>query len=334
MKALIDYIGVLGCGTVVPASGIYINELPGITLKGIDSIANSEQVTWLSVWSDIQKRAARRFENSVQKLFAVRYKIEKLKLNHCLNNSDYSVDLINFNDPFWRGFSIKIEPCNGSQSPMQSIFISTLRLYNSIHESTTIAVFDMATGDRLFEKTINTDAEVWTIIDVNQEFYSPWIFIAYDSSTVSSYDLEIAESDSINACPCLTTPTFNVIVSGQESYDLESPTIVEAGTNSFGLTGCFSILCSFSNIVAANKNLFADAWMNLLGAELMIERMYSERLNSYTTIGKKQAEELRDHFELQFEDSLKDTVKGIQLDDDDCCFSCETGGIEQVKSVM
>ena len=66
----------------------------------------------------------------------------------------------------------------------------------------------------------------------------------------------------------------------------------------------------------------------------MIERIYSERLNSYTTIGKKQAEELRDHFELQFESSLNDTIEGIQLEDDDCCFTCENGGIQQLKSVM
>ena len=267
MKALIDYIGVMGCGTEVPASGIYINQLPGITLKGIDSIANSEQVTWLNVWADVQKRAARRFENAVQKAFASRYKIDKLKRNHCLNSSDYETDLVNYNDVLWRGFAIKIEPRNGQSSPMQSIFISKLKMYNSVEGTTRIGVFDMNTSDQLLLKeSILLPCDKWTDIEINQEFHSNWIYVAYDSSNVSSYNLTVAETDSIHSCPCIITSTYDVIITGQESYDLDSPTIVEAGVNSFGLTGCFSILCSYSNVVSSNKNLFADAWINLLGA--------------------------------------------------------------------
>lgn len=64
ITCLIGYIGFQACGGIyeAPASGLYINSLPGISLESIDKIADSEQVTYLGVWGDAQTEAAIRFK--------------------------------------------------------------------------------------------------------------------------------------------------------------------------------------------------------------------------------------------------------------------------------
>ena len=43
MNCLTDYIGLRGCTDSDPISGLYINDLAGISLKSIDAIADNEQ---------------------------------------------------------------------------------------------------------------------------------------------------------------------------------------------------------------------------------------------------------------------------------------------------
>lgn len=333
MECLIDYIGVLGCGTSLPLSGLYINQLPGITLKSIDSIANDEQVTWVKVWEDVQQRAARRFNTSVNRLMAKKYKLNTLNKSHCLNSTEYETEIIE-DENKWKGFTIKLDEINSNSiSAFQTIFIQNVKLYSSTTDSSLIKVYDMNTNEVLFESESKPMTIGWNIININKQFFSNWIFVAYNASTIKSYDLIVSE-DASEPCPCIICDTCTVSVSGAESEDIENPTNITSGTNSFGLTGCFNVSCSFNSLVCKNKNIFSNAWMNLLGAELMVERIYSERLNRYTTAGKKEAQELLDYFNTEFEDRLKESVAGILLDDNDCCFVCETGGVQQVNSRM
>lgn len=59
MNCLKDYVGIRGYDAA-PESGQFINQLPGISLKSIQMLANSEQVTFVAVWDDVQERAWRR----------------------------------------------------------------------------------------------------------------------------------------------------------------------------------------------------------------------------------------------------------------------------------
>lgn len=68
MQCFIDHIGLSYCDRGVydvPASGIYLNSLPGISIESIDKIADSDQVTYLSVWDDVQKFALAQFRLDV-----------------------------------------------------------------------------------------------------------------------------------------------------------------------------------------------------------------------------------------------------------------------------
>jgi hypothetical protein len=79
LSCLIDHIGIRGCDDLpVPASGLYINSLPGISLKMMDQIADEEQVDFLGVWTDVQTRAIKRFRNEINAVFGKRYHLKTM----------------------------------------------------------------------------------------------------------------------------------------------------------------------------------------------------------------------------------------------------------------
>lgn len=76
MQCFINHIGLSYCAGGVydtPASGIFLNSLPGISIENIDKIADSEQVTYIGVWNDVQGFALAQFRldviNEMRKCF-------------------------------------------------------------------------------------------------------------------------------------------------------------------------------------------------------------------------------------------------------------------------
>ena len=67
MECFIDYIGLSACAGVYesPASGIYINSLPGMSLESIDKTADQEQINYRGVWDDVQSNANAQFRTDI-----------------------------------------------------------------------------------------------------------------------------------------------------------------------------------------------------------------------------------------------------------------------------
>lgn len=71
-------------------------------------------------------------------------------------------------------------------------------------------------------------------------------------------------------------------------------------------------------LICENKDLLAVALQYLMGAEMMIERTTSSRINKYTTIDKITAQRSRLEFEEQFYSELHVAILGIDIDNSDC----------------
>jgi hypothetical protein len=88
------------------------------------------------------------------------------------------------------------------------------------------------------------------------------------------------------------------------------------------LNNCFKLNrdCDYTTMICANRDILVQAWKYLLGVHLMLFRLHSDRLNRYTTVDKKQAAELKDYFQLEYEKALK---QGVSLmDTTECCMEC------------
>lgn len=88
------------------------------------------------------------------------------------------------------------------------------------------------------------------------------------------------------------------------------------------VTKCYRITrtCDYEDFICDNLELLANAWRYLLGNQLMIYRIFSSRLNRFTTIDLDQAKELRDYYQGEYQQALSQAVKLIDFST--CCMEC------------
>lgn len=95
------------------------------------------------------------------------------------------------------------------------------------------------------------------------------------------------------------------------------------------ITKCYQIqpYCDYEEIICSNKQVLGNAWRYLLGNQLMLFRLYTSRLNRFTTVDLNQAAELRDLYQVEYDRSLAQAVKLIDVSS--CCLECG-GNPEQI----
>lgn len=96
------------------------------------------------------------------------------------------------------------------------------------------------------------------------------------------------------------------------------------------LMKCFKIqpYCDYEALICGNKKILSVAWRYLLGNQLMQYRLYTARLNYFTTTTLDDAAKLRDMYQVEYEGALCKAVKLIDVRS--CCLEC--GGNPEVVS--
>lgn len=84
--------------------------------------------------------------------------------------------------------------------------------------------------------------------------------------------------------------------------------------------------CDYEDLICNNKARLLNPWRYLLGNQLMQFRLYSTRLNRFTTVDLESAEKLLNFYQVEYEKALASAVKLI--DTGDCCLQC--GGNPEV----
>jgi hypothetical protein len=321
-----DWIGIKWKNGEIPGSGVYINQLPGVSLKSIDYLANAEQVDFLGVWDDVQVRSLKRLQTHVVNYFAKRYQLkpvnESLLLPEYFTNGAQNTAA----GANYRGFTFDL---GWYGSPLASIHIESLRLYSTAAVSDLeIKVFNYTdSGSAVVADTLTQDVVVgWNDITVQKDYPYHKILVGYDATQIESVYMPLS---GVLAGPWYNTffywgppqSPYQGILRGAQTDKPYGNT--QEGSNLYGLSGKVSVTCAYDSILCANKKVFTNCLWYLLGAELMFERVYSDRLNRYTTIDAKKAADLRKEFEGIFQEEMKATFDGIELTTWDGCLTCE-----------
>lgn len=317
MQCLIDYIGLLGCdNSVTPASGIYINSLQGINLKSLQAIANHEQVTYKNAWDDIQLRASKMFELDITSELSNKFKLLPLQRSIDLNTKISAT--AEAASAKYKGVAIDIRPTGSTSdwkaSALASIYVQQYKVYSTAALATTIKVFDVERQTQLYTKAATLSIG-WNTIEINTQFNSEYIFLCYDATFIPSASKPI---------PTNTNYGYGIqsyLRGGYSDIPFTSASLT-TGTDAYGSSVIYSVRCSFQNLVCNNKDLFTPAWWYLLGVETMVTRITSDEISSFTTVGIKRAEELREHFNSLYQQSKKQVIDGITLDQADPCIEC------------
>lgn len=333
MECLRDYIGNRWCGATAPPSGLYIQDLEGISLKSITSLADAQQANFTGVYADIQTRALLRLGDDFKALMGRRKKIRNVIDTISLPASNINVDSTDI-DSYTADdhVGIKVSIDYGidekyTASPLAGIYVQNLWVYlpgSVTGDTVTVRIRDLDNAtlpaDWLWETTI-TAADGWNKVEVNQTFTndifdkSRNLFCGYyvttDNGTVPPVYYTIPDTHNDGTCCEMR------IVGAKLADDL---TLTESD-QSWGVAATIAVRCSWDSFVCSNKDLFRRPLLYALGVETMREQMYSERLNEFTTIRANKAAELLEKFTADYNAALAATVEGIDVDCD-CCVEC------------
>jgi hypothetical protein len=328
LNCLVDHIGIEGCGGDVPVSGLYINRLPGIELKALDKIASQDQANFQGVWEDIQERSVRRFRNEAIKMFKKRYKLKTITQSVDVERKiDTATTTASATE--YRGYTLELNRENDEYvaSNLQSQYIQTLPIYLSGAVNTTVKIYDLDTETQLFSLAV-TGVQGWNIVRIDETFTARRIYVAYDATTVTSVEQDITKlrqavlyGNDGNSCLCYSYSNLNIEIRGASSMIADKFNITY-GNDTFGLSGLFSVLCSFDALICNNLQVFETPLWYLEAAEFCFERQFTSRLNEYTAFDKSKAKELREEYEKRFIDELETVIDGINLDLKDSCLEC------------
>jgi hypothetical protein len=331
MECLIDYIGVRYTQTsslpapLTPESGLFINDLPGITVAQLSDINNSDQTTFLDLWAAIQRRSARIFETTFTNAMSKKFRLKKITEAFKLSES---VDATKTYPPAAGELRGIYMDCFVDKSAFHHIPISTVRLY--LDPSVTVpATIDLCIYEVHDDKLtlldtfpINATATGWNSVTINKKYHdSRTLFIAYDASTITSASIPL---DSYDLNPYLygdLAQFFSHIFIHGAHYSEGHFTDTDE-TETYGLTATLGLQCSFDTLVCNYKQNLAVAWWYLLGSELMKERIYTDRVNRYTTVDLDKARELNARFYADYMNELLTFVDSIDLQRD-WCIDCD-----------
>lgn len=320
MNCLWDYIGIKGCGTQTPQSGMFINQLPGLTLERIDKIAEKEQINFVGVWNDVRTRAWIRLEKDLRLQLRTKYKLSSIKSYEVAKPVIDTNTLIDAAEKY-RGVVIDLGIRPGT---FLTISIDSISITLTANVETLPIKFFDADGNLLDTITFSNAVAGKNIISVNRKYFTTRLFIAIDATQINlysaSFPAEVLSScyDVIcNACGESCDPS----IYGAEA-DLTAPgNLTNSGVLGFDVN--YSIVCDYSSIVCSNKTEFTDVWMFCLGVELMLENIYSTRLTRFTTVDKESSVELKDYYTAEYEDALEEAVKVLSVQEEDCCIVCD-----------
>lgn len=78
--------------------------------------------------------------------------------------------------------------------------------------------------------------------------------------------------------------------------------------------------CTIESLICDNKAIFKQALWYSHGVELCAEIIHSERLNRFTTIDAKKAQNLRIEFEIEYQRLLNQAIESLDCGD---CLECD-----------
>lgn len=90
-------------------------------------------------------------------------------------------------------------------------------------------------------------------------------------------------------------------------------------------------------LICEKVTLFATAYWYLLGVETMVERMYSDRVNRFTTIDRPEAMDLQGYYQNEYEKEILLAINGLNPNESDCLVTpaeCSSSGIRFVETSL
>lgn len=288
-----------------PDSGMFVNDLQGITTSQIECISDDEDHYDIKLaWDDIYNRASRLLEtdikNSLKKYFKRYSYVDNGITGQLYDNKSIpqsnSLSGVRFNF--------------GYQSKNLSINVSKFDLYLSSQSDFTLYIYDLNTGHKIDEISYEGSIGLKTY-NVGKNYavhrYSD-LFVCYDANVVDTLKMTDYK------------PTSFVSNGQIDNTELKVSSNF-SGANT-GISVVYNLDCSVSNFVCQRIDSFSLAFQYKLGVEVCNERLYTDRINRYSLLDRDDAETLRREFQDQYQLLIDAALKDLKVTENDECFEC------------
>jgi len=306
IACLTDLIGIRNVsGFTTSTSGLYINDLEGITTDQLDKIKDDteEYDDVGSVWEKIYIRAKLLFEADIRRSMRKYLKKTSVKTN-VITGQVYNNESIS-PSAFYKGQYFDF-PITGHNLELH---LNYGQVYVPVSSTVIINIYNFNTGDLL-----NTASQLGSgLVKVNLGFEYvvheyPKIFVAVDHENITSYKATDYEIGGLwYNSPAIVSKAGSVIYSNLASGNI-------------GLILNYHIRCSVSNFVCHHIDQFTTPFLYRLGIEFIKERLGSAEVNQYTLTDQPQAIALLEMFKGEYD--LDTIIQGIQIEEDGLCFEC------------
>lgn len=313
-------IGVRDYGECVqPESNLWLNDLPGISLKIASRIANEEIVTGKALMEKCIKTAVKRVFDDFDQIISPYFDFNAIVDTRQIDDfRDCDILPVSSKD---RGLIVK-----RWRSEMAQSYIEELYFKVSTTITTDVKIFD---GELLVLtlKDVDFVAGIVKTVRVDRKFDKETQRIEMSNAMIEVYSTSVRESKNwtLQGCDCHSHDSQGLVIKGWDG-------MVEDNTM-YGIGIKASVRCYNENaLCSVLPKLHFSIWY-CSGEEFMKEYIYSDRLNPVTTLTKDRARELRTEYANEYEEKYAATTKSIQAflrSMKGECLTCNQNGYAQI----
>lgn len=312
------------CQEITPTSGLYINDLEGITLKMADGIVSKDDKNGVDLLNKKIQLAEQKLLNEAS------LKLPKHILKKTLVDFDTigvaqdDLQSIASKANYLKGIKIRID-----ESSYIDFQLHKVGLWLDADVTTNVEVWDLITNTQLSTIEVEAKQNEITYVQVDEIFNTQknrfHIAILYDAGVAGTFETSIHK----NICrDCHKTSGYinnYTHITGVEidSGDSKLSENFDSINGTGGLFVDYAISCSTSQFLCANSRHFALPLLYKAGQEILREAVYSDRLNKYVIIKADLNKDLEEDFKQMYQEALDGVVQRMSVPKDDICFRCD-----------
>jgi len=334
-NCLQDYISLKGCSNELPESGIFLNDLPGISNEFLDSIATGDQVTYQGVWQSVQRVVYEQIKTQIHQ--------------HLYDFGQVEMDMVLFETNRINIFDRQVIQPVGPESVYKGFFMSAfgskylsarllnLYVYNSgaAVNDVPFKVFNTFDWTILYETTIDL-VEGMNTIPVNQLFSGIFnglnLFFAVDTTNVSTINNPFSQDDyswGFGSDGCANrgrSHTWNwdgwSIYPAVMPLDVALPDPMNFDWSQSGVYGDLQLLCSIDAFICSNRASLKMGIAYALAHQILLNKLAGFRQNFHATFNPEQTEKTLATFEQYRDKEFKNWSRIVKINSNDLCFDC------------
>lgn len=300
MACFTDYLGKRGI-TTNPKSGLYINDLQGISFEKADAIADSDYATGIEMIDGLIDHSIALVTDDLKE-----YAMPYFKLHSIID--------LHKTGKFRTGYHAKKAANRGLHvekhaSKLTCIYVQRLWILGNSTGDFDVVISD---GNETTTYEVSLTAGEEYELQVNYQANRDEIYIYIDNTNFApAYGY-------VGTCDCGMGVRYRM-------YKVYGWTGSKNTNYHYGIRGEISIICDLDDVACVLSKYLRFPILYKFGVEFMKEVQESDRLNYFTLVGREQAAELEAKYQAEYEKRMKtllNTLPQLLRSIDSHCVSC------------